>query len=174
MLDDEVLAPAREAGRACVTYKCKDLLEEVVERAWNMMTSNLPQRIEMLPKGWMNECEGRGTRRKKDWLHVDTTEKRLDMKNGTPKKKNKSEPKPKHGLSPAIQKRNKWVKLPSGIYGWRKVDISDKEILNGSAQTSKNLTTKQRANPKPEIYKLLMMDKQLTKDKSDCDERKGE
>ena len=133
-----------------------------------MMTSNLPQRIEMLPKGWMNECEGRGTKRKKDWLPVDTTEKRLDMK------KAKSEPKPKHGLSPAIQKRKKWVKLPSGIYGWRKVPITGTEILNGSAQTSKNLTTKQRANPKPEIYKLLMMDKQLNKDKSDCDERKGE
>ena len=113
-----------------MTAKCKDLLEGVLERAWKMMTSNLPQRNKMLPKGWMNECEGRGTKRKKEWLPVDKTEKRLDMKNGTPKKrKTKSKPKPKHGLSPAIQKRKKWVKLPSGIYGWRKVAISDKKDL---------------------------------------------
>ena len=79
---------------------------------------------------------------------------------------------PKPGPSTTVGKTRRWVRLPSGLFGWR---TETKKVIgtsSNSAHESKNQIFKQRANPQTNKNLLLKMDQQATRQLSDGSNRK--
>ena len=79
---------------------------------------------------------------------------------------------PKPGPSTTVTKTRRWVKLPSGLYGWRKETKKVIGTSNNSAHKSKDEIFKQRANPQTNTNLFLKMDQQATRQLSDGNNRK--
>ena len=79
---------------------------------------------------------------------------------------------PKPGPSSKVRKTRRWVKLPSGLYGWRTETKKVIVISNSLAHKSKDEFFKQRANPQTNSNLLSKMDQQATRQLSDGSNRK--